>query len=140
MKWLLLLLFIPTVSALRIAASPDSMQLDANGEGTLRLFNPNEESVDYVISGVWEQEGVLDAGTSEVMQIVNDDFYGDSLLDIQFRSSKGSDKISVRSGLKIPVSRIRPAVPVGNQIVMFSIIFLASLFALGLGYFITTFL
>ena len=140
MRLLLLLLIIPTVSALRIAASPDSVHLDANGEGVLRLFNPNDELVEYSVDGVWIHKGELDAGASDLLHVVNNKFYGDSVLNIQFRNSKGSDKIAVQSGLHIPVSRLRPAIPAHNQLAMFSVIFLVSLIILGIGFVITSFL
>ncbi|MFQ5621752.1 MAG: hypothetical protein ACE5FT_08030 [Candidatus Nanoarchaeia archaeon] len=140
MRWLLFIILLPSVSALSIAASPDSVHLDANGEGALRLFNPNDEVVEYIVYGVWESSGLLEANSLEILKIVNEKFYGEGFLDIEFRSSMGSDKIAVRSGLKIPVSRIRPAVPLRNQVIVFMLIFVLSLIVIMSAYAITNFL
>lgn len=108
MKPLALLLFlIPPAQALSIAASPDIVNLNPQGEAALRLFNPNEETVYYTLEGerFQKQEGMLEPSSYIDLHLVNRRFIGEGNLKVSYQSAKGSDRVELRPALQLRVIR-----------------------------------
>lgn len=100
MRFLLLLLLLPTVSALKIAATPDKIVLDQYGTGTVQLINPNDEPIMYNVN---DEEGELDS--NERIRI-SGKFKGDSL-NVKYRSANGMQNILLQPQLSIPLIRMQ---------------------------------
>lgn len=99
MRWILLLLLMPTASALRIAASPDRILLDQHGTGVVQLINPNDETIVYHVDG---EEGELGAGERVK---VSGKFNGD-MLYVKYRGANGIRNILLEPQLAIPIIRM----------------------------------
>ncbi len=98
---------VPPAQALRIAASPDVVNLNPTGEAALRLFNPNDEAVRYTLEGerFLKQEGVLESSSFADVVIQNGRFFGEGSLLISYQRTQGSNHVELRPALQLRVVR-----------------------------------